>query len=584
MGSLQRVLIANRGEIAVRVIRACRELGVYPVAVYGGGEERSRHVRLADEAHRIPDGDRLPYLNIDAIVAIALRANAQAIHPGYGFLSENADFALACGRSGLIFVGPTPGAIEAMGDKVRARAIALQAGVPIVPGADASVPSREAAYEWAEQIGFPVAIKAAGGGGGRGFRIAPRPEDLAAAFDGAAGEASRYFGNPTVYLERYLPRPRHVEVQIFADGHGDIVALGERDCSVQRRHQKLIEETPSPAVDHHLRTSLFNAAIALARAVEYSGAGTVEFLVAEDGSFYFLEMNTRIQVEHTITEETTGIDLVREQLLVAAGNALSFRQTEIEARGHAIQCRINAEDAGRGFAPTPGVLTAYQEPGGFGVRVDSAMEPGAEIMPAYDSLIAKLVAWGRDRDEAIARMRRALGEFRIEGVPSTIPFHQRVFMNEAFVRRGATTAFLDEHPDVLPEPAAVPDDAARETPSAWREVLVEVNGRQLSVRVNGDPLSQPNRAQRTAPKRPVHASRGSTAVANEEKLRSPIQGTVLRVAAKTGTRVEAGDLICVIEAMKMENEIRAHRLGEVVELPIVQGGTVKIGDLLAVIR
>jgi acetyl-CoA/propionyl-CoA carboxylase, biotin carboxylase, biotin carboxyl carrier protein len=584
LGGIQRVLIANRGEIALRVIRACRELDISPIAVYGESEERARHVRAADDAYRIPNSDVLPYLNIAAIIEIAKRAGAQAIHPGYGFLAENAAFARACLNAGITFVGPSAEAIESMGDKVAARQIANAAGVPVGPGSDGPVADIAAARKWTEQFGFPVAVKAAGGGGGRGFRVAHSPDELEGAFSGAAGEAERYFANSAIYLERYLSRPRHVEVQIFADNHGNVVALGERDCSVQRRHQKLIEETPSPAVDGPLRKKLFGAAIALANAVTYSGAGTVEFLLAEDLSFYFLEMNTRIQVEHTITEETTGIDLVREQLLVAAGNPLSFSEADVAPRGHVIQCRINAEDAGRGFAPSPGTVTDYQEPGGFGVRVDSAMEPGAEILPTYDSLIAKLVVWGRDRTEAIQRMRRALSEFRVEGVPTTIPFHQRVLANDEFAGVGATTAFLDEHPDIVQVPAEPAGEKSETEPRRWREVLVEVNGRQLAVRLNGDPLGQPTAPTRAGSNRPARKSTGQSANTSDETLRSPIQGTVLRVVALPGSRVSQGDLICVIEAMKMENEIRAHRAGEITELPIAQGETVKIGGVLAVIQ
>jgi acetyl-CoA/propionyl-CoA carboxylase biotin carboxyl carrier protein len=579
IGAFGRVLIANRGEIALRIIRACRELELSPVAIYGDGEERSRHVRAADDAYRIPAANALPYLNIPAIVDVATRSGAEAVHPGYGFLAENATFARACLEAGLIFVGPSPEAIEAMGDKISARRIATTAGVPIVPGTEGPVDSVAEARAWAQAHGYPVAIKAAGGGGGRGFRVARNSDELEAAFTGAAGEATRYFANPEVYVERYFTRPRHIEIQVFADSHGNVVGLGERDCSVQRRHQKLIEETPSPAVDGELRSQLTEAAVSLARSVGYAGAGTVEFLLAEDGSFYFLEMNTRIQVEHTITEETTGIDLVREQLLVVSGESLSFAQNDVEFRGHAIQCRINAEDAGRGFAPSPGVLTTYLEPGGHGVRVDSAMEAGAEILPPYDSLIAKLVTWGRDRDEALARMKRALGEYRVDGVPTTIPFHLRVLATSEFAEHGATTAFLDEHPEVLPPASAVERGALDQ--GQWREVMVEVDGRQLTVRLNGETGGSAGRRQ---PPRAASKQRGPAASANDEALRSPIQGTVLRVAAQPGATVAKGDLICVVEAMKMENEILAHREGEIVELPIATGATVQIGGVLAVIR
>ncbi|HEV2065330.1 MAG TPA: acetyl-CoA carboxylase biotin carboxylase subunit, partial [Thermomicrobiales bacterium] len=446
------VLIANRGEIAVRVIRACREMGVRAIAIYGDGDEDAMHVQLADDARRIPEGDTLPYLRQEAIVEIAKVAEADAIHPGYGFLAENADFAERVTRAGLIFVGPSAQAIRAMGDKVAARRIATDAGVGPVPGTTDPVTSVEDAGRMAEEIGWPIAVKASGGGGGRGFRVARTPEDLASAFEGSRGEAERYFSNPDVYFERYLEHPRHIEVQVFGDTHGTVVALGERDCSVQRRHQKLIEEAPSPAVSPQLRERFLEASERLASAVDYVGAGTIEYLLDADGSFYFLEMNTRIQVEHTVTEMVTGIDLVKEQIRVAEGAPLSFGREARETRGWAIQCRINAEDPGREFAPTPGTVTAYREPAGFGVRIDSAMTPGSTIHAGYDSMIAKLVTWGRDREEAIARMQRCLEDYVIEGVPTTIPFHQRAIDHPDFRSDGATTTFIPDHPAVIPPP------------------------------------------------------------------------------------------------------------------------------------
>ncbi len=582
-----RMLVANRGEIAVRVIRACRELGVEAVAVYGEGEENARHVRLADDAYRLPPGPVLPYLDAEAIVAVARRVGAAAVHPGYGFLAENAGFAEACAAAGLVFVGPPPSAIRAMGDKVEARRIAAAAGVPIVPGSDGPVGSVEAARAWATRHGYPVAIKAAGGGGGRGFRVARTAAELAEAFAGAAGEAGRFFANPVVYLERYLERPRHVEVQLVADDHGHLVALGERDCSVQRRHQKLIEEAPAPGLEPGVRQALAEAAMALARAVAYRNAGTVEFLLAADGGISFLEMNTRIQVEHPVTEMVTGIDLVKEQILVAAGRPLSFAATDAGPRGHALECRINAEDAGRGFAPVPGVVTRYREPGGFGIRVDSATEPGEAILPAYDSLIAKLIAWGRDREEALARMRRALADFEVGGVPTTIPFHRAVLDHPVFRAGAATTAFLAEHPEVLPPPAAEVEVVPRgtETAPATREMVAEVNGRRFVVRLHGA-ASMAGPARRPPPRLAGTGSgrRGAAGpAANGNELASPIQGTVVRVAVDVGQAVARGETVCVVEAMKMENELAAHRDGTVEALRVGPGDAVRIGDVVAVI-
>jgi acetyl-CoA/propionyl-CoA carboxylase biotin carboxyl carrier protein len=581
------VLIANRGEIAVRVIRACRELDVSPVAVYGDGEHDAIHVRLADDAYRIPPGSTLPYLDIPAIVGIARTSGADAIHPGYGFLSQNAGFVEACAAAGVIFVGPPAPAMRALGDKISARQTAVAAGVPVVPGTDGPIASIEEGRAWADAHGYPVAVKAAAGGGGRGFRVARTPEEFADAFTGSAGEAQRYFADPTVYLERYLERPRHIEAQVIADNHGNVVYLGERDCSVQRRHQKLIEETPSPVVDPDLRRRIGEAAIALSRAVAYVSAGTVEFMLAADGRFYFLEMNTRIQVEHTVTEFVTGIDIVKEQLLVASGHPLGFGQEDVAPTGHAIECRINAEDAGRDFTPTPGTVDRFRAPGGPGVRVDTAFEDDAAVLPAYDSLIAKLVVWGRDRAEAIARTRRALAEFEIDGVPTTIPFHQRLLVHPVFVAGEATTAFLPEHPEVLPPPAETVSPPPNAADSTVREVTAEVNGRRLTVCLHGPPIVSQKPAPpapRQAP-RPQTAKRGSSRPnADGAELTSPLQGTVLRVDVQLGATVGQGDLICVVEAMKMENEIAAHRAGTVSSLAVAPGDAVRIGSVLAVIE
>ncbi len=578
-----RVLIANRGEIAVRVIRACRDLGLATVAVYGPGEERALHVQLADDAYALTDANGLPYLDIDQILERAAQSGANAIHPGYGFLAENAIFARRCTDAGISFIGPPAPAIAAMGSKIEARAIAVQAGVPVVPGTGEPLPDLEAATAAADSIGFPVAFKASAGGGGRGFRVAATPADVESAFTGSSGEASRYFGNPAVYAERYLGAARHIEMQLMADRHGNAVWLGERDCSVQRRHQKLIEEAPASHLDLETRRALGDAAVALARAVGYENAGTVEFMVEPNGNFYFLEMNTRIQVEHTITEETTGIDLVREQLLVAAGDPLSFSQESIETRGHSLQLRINAEDSGRGFAPIPGQITKLRFPLGPGIRIDSAAEPGFTVLPAYDSLIAKLVVTGRDRNESLARARRALDEFRIEGVPSTIEFHRRVLDDPAFVDGGVTTRYLEEHPEVIPAPwEGSPAHPAGDAEATER--ILEVNGRRFTVRAFGEGLGAATRpmaaTSKSAPKRSANGHRAGGGTGGAE-LTSPIQGTVLRLAVESGAVVSGGDLIAVVEAMKMENEIRAHRSGTVQEILVAPAERIAAGAVLA---
>ena len=584
-----RVLIANRGEIAIRVVRACRELGMDAIAIYGEGEEDALHVRLAEDAYRIPAGAGIPYLDVAAIVAVAQQAEADAVHPGYGFLAEHAGFAEACGEAGVVFVGPPPAAIRAMGDKVESRRLAAAAGVPIVPGTEEPVASADEALAWARKHGFPVAVKAAGGGGGRGFRVAHSEKELPEAFAGAAGEAERFFANPTVYLERYIERPRHIEVQVFADAHDATVAVGERDCSVQRRHQKLIEEAPAPGIDDGLRRSLAEAATALARAVGYRNAGTVEFLVDAEGQFAFLEMNTRIQVEHPVTEMVTGIDLVKEQLVVAAGAPLSFSAETIAIRGHAIECRINAEDPGRGFAPAPGTIARYREPGGFGIRVDSAMEAGGTVLPAYDSMIAKLIAWGRDRDEAVARMERALADYEIGGVPTTIPFHRAVLAHPVFRAGGVATTFLSEQPEVVPTAAGGDDTAAApvdEETAPVEEVIAEVNGRRFVVRVHGGAGGGGATARRPPRLAGGQGARQAAARAGADgrELVSPVQGTVVRVVVEQGQAVTGGEVVCVVEAMKMENELVAHREGTVAVLRVGMGDAVKIGDVVAEIE
>ena len=448
----QKVLIANRGEIAVRVIRACRELGIGTVAVYSDADREALHVKLADEAYCIgPKASKESYLSIANIMSVATKVGADAIHPGYGFLAENADFAEICAACNITFIGPDPEAIIKMGDKSTAKETMKAAGVPTVPGTDGLVEDISEAIRTANEIGYPVMVKATAGGGGRGMRVAVDDEDLEKAIRQAQNEAKTAFGNPGVYLEKFVEGPRHVEIQIMADKHGNVVYLGERDCSIQRRHQKLIEEAPSPALSPELRAQMGEAAVAAARAVNYHGAGTVEFLLDKHGKFYFMEMNTRIQVEHPVTELVTGYDLIKEQIMVAAGLPLSFTQDEVVLDGWAIECRINAENPAKNFMPSPGQITQYLPPGGFGVRVDSAAYAGYVIPPYYDSMIAKLIVWGKDRNEAIARMKRALDEFVVGGISTTIPFHLKVLDHEVFVSGDFDTKFLENHPLDLSE-------------------------------------------------------------------------------------------------------------------------------------
>jgi len=443
----RKVLIANRGEIAVRVIRACRELGIETVAVYSEADAEALHVRLADEAYCIgPKASKDSYLNMTNLLAVATLTGVDAIHPGYGFLAENPDFAELCAACNITFIGPSPEAIAKMGEKAVARETMRRAGVPIVPGSDGLVNDVAEAIKTAEAIGYPVIVKATAGGGGKGMRVAYNREELEKAIRTAQKEAETAFGNPGVYLEKYLEEPRHVEIQIMADRHGNVVHLGERDCSVQRRHQKLIEEAPCPVITPELREKMGQAAIQAAKAVGYCGAGTVEFLLDKHGNFYFMEMNTRIQVEHPVTEMITGIDLIKEQIRVAAGLPLSFSQEDVKFNGWAIECRINAENPVKNFMPSPGRITYYLPPGGFGVRVDSAAYSGYTIPPYYDSMIAKLIVWGKDRGEAIERMKRALSEFVIEGIHTTIPFHLRVLSHPAFVAGNVDTKFLEKYP------------------------------------------------------------------------------------------------------------------------------------------
>jgi len=575
------VLVANRGEIAIRVFRACRELGVRTVAVYSDVDRDAPHVRYADDAHRLgPGAPAESYLHVERVLEAVRRAGADAVHPGYGFLAENADFARACSAEGITWIGPPPEAMEAMGSKIGARRLMSAAGVPIVPGTTERVADAARVVELGEEYGWPIALKASAGGGGKGFRVVHGPDEAERALESAQREGQAYFADPAVYVEKYVRDPRHVEIQVIADTQGTTVWLGERDCTLQRRHQKIVEETPSPAVDDDLRARMGAMAVDAARAVGYVNAGTIETLLDPDGRFYFLEMNTRIQVEHTITEAATGIDLVREQLLVAAGRPLSFSQQDIVVRGHAIECRINAEDAAAGYLPSPGRITRYREPAGPGVRVDAAMEEGGEIVPLYDPMVAKLVVWDRDRDAARARMRRALDEYVVEGVQTLIPLH-RLIMEAPEFARGETCAGLveDVWPKALPE-SAPPATAASGNGAFTRAFTTEIDGRRHEVRVHVpvDPAGEEVR-RRIAERR-----HGAGHAAGAGSVTSPMQGTVLKVTVGDGDAVDAGEVLAVVEAMKMENEIVAPRAGVVQGVAVQAGQAVQAGEAICEIE
>jgi len=585
----EKVLIANRGEIAIRVARTLKEMGIGSVAVYSEIDRDAPHVREADEAFLI--GPAVPaesYLNVEKIIETAKQAGAEAIHPGYGFLAENADFARACAEAGIVFIGPPPEAIEAMGSKTRAREIMAEAGVPIVPGATEPAVDVDAARKQAEEAGYPVACKAAGGGGGKGFRVALTADELEEAFDGAAREGEKFFSDARVYVERYLEDPRHVEVQVLADSHGNVIHLGERDCSIQRRHQKVIEEAPGPQVDAEMRARIGKIATDAAAAVGYRGAGTVEGMQVGD-EYFFLEMNTRVQVEHCVTEMVTGIDIVREQVLVAAGEELSVAQDEVELRGHAIECRINAEAAHKKFAPAPGAITTYREPAGPGVRVDSGVEAGSEVTPMYDPMVAKLIVWDADRELATRRMLRALGEYEVGGLTTLIPFHSAILATEQWAR-GETCRDLMEDREWLkttaPAEATAPAEIEEGAETVARDYKVEVSGKLFDVKVIGEAAAAGGAPAPAGGRKPPKRERksGAAAGASSESLPSPLQGTVLKVAVEQGAEVAEGDLICVIEAMKMENEIAAHRSGKVTSLNVAEGAAVSSGDILAVIE
>ena len=600
----EKVLVANRGEIAVRIVRALDELGVASVAVYSELDRDALHAKRAGEAFNLGEGPAAKnYLSIEKILDVAKRAGAEAIHPGYGFLAENAPFAQACEDAGIVFIGPPASAIEAMGSKTKARELMQGAGVPIVPGTTEAVATVEDAMRIAkDEIGFPVAVKAAGGGGGKGFRVALNEDELEGAFEGSSREGEKFFSDGTVYLERYLHDPRHVEVQVLADRHGNVIHLGERDCSIQRRHQKVIEESPAPewVVDPELRARIGQIGVEAAKAVDYVGAGTIEglFSAREDAEpeYFFLEMNTRVQVEHCVTEMTTGIDIVKEGIKAAAGEELSYRQEEIELRGHAIECRINAEDASKNFAPAPGKIGAYKEPSGPGVRVDSGVGAGGEVSPMYDPMVAKLIVWDADREQATQRMLRALGEYEIEGLKTLIPFHQALLATEQWAKGETCRDLLEDKAWLktlaFPAPQAPGDDGGAEQ-KVEQTYEVEVSGQRFDVRVVGPPSAGGGSGSangstaggRAAPKRKQReSSSGGGGGRGTDILPSPLQGNMWKVLVKQGDTVEEGQLLCIIEAMKMENEITAHKAGTIAELPIEEGAPIAAGAPIATIK
>ena len=580
------VLIANRGEIALRVMRACKELGLRCVAVYSEADREAPHVAYADAAYLLgPAPSSESYLSIPRIIEVARQAGAGAVHPGYGFLAENADFARAVAAAGMVFIGPPPEAMERMGGKTAARREATVAGVPLVPGTLEPLESLDEIRRLGDAYGYPIAIKAVGGGG-RGLRVVNVPGEIADAFASARREAESAFKNTDLYVEKYLTNPRHIEIQILADAHGNAVAIGERDCSVQRRHQKLIEESPSPALTAQLRAEMCASAVRLATSVGYVGAGTLEFLF-EDGHYYFLEMNTRIQVEHTVTEMVYGVDLVKGQIRVAQGEVLWLRQADMTPRGHAIECRINAEDSLANFRPALGTVGSYHEPTGFGVRVESGVRANYRIPQFYDSLLAKLITWGETRTDAIGRMRRALADYEIGGVTTTIPFHQAAMAHPAFAEGEISVNFIGQHPDLFdaaraftpPPTDPVPSEEAIEP----RSITVEVNGKRFGVKLFGDLPSgegQPAAAAAIPGKR-APGKRATHVASKVDGVTSPIQGRLAAVRAAPGQAVEAGQVLFIIEAMKMENEITAPHAGTLNEVFFQEGTTVESGVVLA---
>ncbi|MGI8418785.1 MAG: acetyl/propionyl/methylcrotonyl-CoA carboxylase subunit alpha [Nakamurella sp.] len=585
---MKSVLIANRGEIAVRVARACRDAGLGSVAVYADSDRDALHVRVADEAFALNGASAADsYLNIDKLLEVAARSGADAVHPGYGFLSENADFAQAVIDAGLTWIGPSPQAIRDLGDKVTARHIAQRAGAPLTPGTPGPVSGPDEVVAFAEQYGLPVAIKAAFGGGGRGLKVARTMAEIPELYESAVREAVAAFGRGECFVERFLDKPRHVEAQVLADQHGTVIVVGTRDCSLQRRYQKLVEEAPAPFLSDSQRSQIYQAAKDICTEAGYYGAGTVEFIIGQDGMISFLEVNTRLQVEHPVSEETSGLDLVREQFRIAAGEKLAVT-TDPVPRGHSIEFRINGEDAGRGFLPAPGTVTKFVAPAGPGVRVDAGVESGSEVSGAFDSLLAKIIVTGADRTEALARSRRALAEMRVEGMATVLPFHRAVLDEPAFTAADGNfavhTRWIEtEFDNTIPPFDSPVADAQPSVPAASRQTIVaEVNGRRVEVSLPNDlvlagtPTGNTKRTKRSRPAAAAAASTGSVA--------APMQGTVVKVAVEVGVSVAAGDMIAVIEAMKMENPVTAGVSGTVTGVAVEVGAAVSSGEVLATIE
>jgi acetyl-CoA/propionyl-CoA carboxylase, biotin carboxylase, biotin carboxyl carrier protein len=582
-----KVLVANRGEIAIRIFRTLRELEIVPVAVYSEADRGSLHVDLADEAYLLgpgPPGES--YLAQERVIDVARRAGAEAIHPGYGFLAENAAFARAVAAAGLVWIGPPPEAIDLMGSKVAARERMQASGVPIVPGTTEPVSTASDVSALGDELGWPIAIKASAGGGGKGLKVVRFADDVERAFESARREGEAYFSNPAVYVERYLEDPRHVEVQVLADAEANVIHLGERDCTIQRRHQKLVEETPSPAVSDDLRERIGQIAVDAARAVGYRSAGTIEGLLSQEGEYYFLEMNTRIQVEHTVTELVTGLDLVREQVLIAAGEPLWLRQEDVRLTGHAIECRVNAEDPSNGFLPAPGRITGYREPGGPGVRVDSGVDAGREVVGLYDPLIAKLCVHGVDREHARRRMLRALDEYQVEGVTTLLGFHRALLEHPCFVEGGTCHGVVEseelaKRAEELSHAATTVGASSDGTrPLREQRVQAELEGRRYELRLL---LPEPPHAE-LARRRRERTDAGGRHGAAKDAVVSPMQGTVLAVEVAEGDEVVPGQVLCIVEAMKMENEITAHRAGRVADLSVEAGQPVKTGQVICIVH
>jgi acetyl-CoA/propionyl-CoA carboxylase, biotin carboxylase, biotin carboxyl carrier protein len=584
---ITKVLIANRGEIAVRIARAARDAGIASVAVYADSDRDALHVRLADEAYAL-DGDTGPetYLVIAKLLDVAARAGADAVHPGYGFLAENAEFAQAVSDAGLIWIGPPPAAIEALGDKVSARHIAQRAGAPLVAGTSDPVKGVDEVLTFADEHGLPVAIKAAFGGGGRGLKVARSREEVPELYDSAVREAVAAFGRGECFVERYLDRPRHVETQCLADQHGNVVVVSTRDCSLQRRHQKLVEEAPAPFLSDEQNAELYRASKAILREAGYVGAGTCEFLVGQDGTISFLEVNTRLQVEHPVTEEVTGIDLVREMFRIASGEKLGYDDPPV--RGHSIEFRINGEDPGRNFLPTPGPVTTFRPPSGPGIRLDTGVEAGSVIGQAFDSLLAKLIVTGRDRAQALERSRRALAEFEVDGLATAIPFHQAAVADPAFAPADPAepftvhTRWIETEWDNQVAPFTGGGDADTASSDERERVTVEVGGKRLEVVLPAGMGAVGGSAgtARSARKPSRRSSGGAAAAVGGDALASPMQGTIVKVAVEDGQTVEEGELIVVLEAMKMEQPINAHKAGTVSGLGAEVGATITNGAVI----